>query len=172
MICECLEPANSARKSRFSSSIPFTIPLPLKEQQQNKSRYVNLICKLLFFLGCSCHESCYENMNCCFPDDDDDKRVSEDKFSPIECLYVQTGTPDETWSTTVPAYRIVSSSPTGGCISYKRSESPIRQGLLPTCGTEPIAPWSNLFPVYSQVDDKIYKNAECALCHNATNVIT
>ena len=84
----------------------------------SKVSIVNETCNSFFLLGCSCHESCYENMDCCFPDDDDNRSGVENKFSSMECLYVQTGRPAKSWTNTVPAYRIVSTAPRGGCIPY------------------------------------------------------
>ena len=117
------------------------------------------------FSGCSCHPDCWENINCCFPDESN----GTDRATTMECVYIQTGQPEDTWPEEVLAYRMVVSAPEGGCRPQTSFSTVRSEDMNFSCNNESLTPWGSLFPVYSKKEDKIYKNQLCADCHGVSD---
>ena len=95
---------------------------------------------------CSCKADCGRKRNCCFS--------SLDTYRIDETLQTSCVTPvvDDNATLLLPSYHIVDKCP----------------GSLATCKGK--YPWGDMYPVYSQENELIYINEECAECHGIRNV--
>lgn len=110
---------------------------------------------IIYFAVCSCSDDCEKDGNCCFQNQSeklDDNAVQTTKQF-RECLHPISKSENNVF-TVYQSYNMISSE---------------RTNFTVTCGDVRVAPWGNMYPVYSNKTGEIYKNRVCAEAYDVTD---
>jgi hypothetical protein len=118
--------------------------------------------RFLHVIDCSCGPDCEKNGNCCFPETAKYNNGLDNYEEESTCLFPMTNQPVGSERIAYQSYYMVTSS----LESYKNGT---KFKYNTSCGSERVAPWGSLYPVYSSTTKRIYKNEMCATRNGVTD---
>ena len=116
------------------------------------------MCLCVLVLECSCHQDCNKTGNCCLPYFHH-SNIASDNNGTVEyeksCDFITTETPPRDLLIYYEKYSMITSVRKADNVR----EKPVLEGQ---CGSQNVAPWGSLYPVFSKVNNRLYRNIVCA----------